>query len=144
MDLVTRFQEYAAAFEDFVKSDDAAVLEPFFSESAVYEIAGGEPLAGRYEGRAAILAHLKSSLDAFDRRFDSRSLVLLDGPALRDGTVWMRWRASYKTPGVPELVFDGEETVHFEEDRISRLEDKYPPESSSLIQNWFDHYRDQL
>ena len=144
MDLVTRFQEYAAAFEDFFESDDTAALEPFFSESAVYEITGGEPLAGRYEGRTAIIAHLKSSLDAFDRRFDSRSLVLLDGPALRDGAVWMRWRASYKTPGVPELVFDGEETVHFEEDRISLLEDKYPPESSSLIQNWFDHYRDQL
>jgi hypothetical protein len=144
MDPVARFQEYAAAFEEFFASDDPATIEPFFSESAVYEITGAEPLAGRHEGRAAVIAHLKSSLDGFDRRFDSRTLTLLDGPALRDGTVWLRWRASYKTPGVPELVVDGEETVHFEGDRISRLEDRFPPEASSLMRHWFDHFGDQL
>ncbi len=144
MDLMARFQEYAAAFEDFFQSDDVDTLKPFFSENAVYEITGGEPLAGRHEGRDAVIAHLKSSLDAFDRRFDSRRLDLLEGPVLRDGAVWLRWRASYKTAGVAELVIDGEETVHFEGDRIALLEDDFPPQASHLMQQWFTHYGDLL
>jgi hypothetical protein len=144
MDPVARFGQYAAAFEDFFESDDPATLEPFFSEDAVYDVTGGEPLAGRHEGREAVIAHLKASLDGFDRRFGSRELQLLDGPALRDGTVWLSWRASYKTPGLPELVIDGEEFVHFEGDRISLLEDRFRPETSALIKQWFDHYGDQL
>lgn len=144
MDRMARFQEYAAAFEDFVKSDDASVLEPFFAENAVYQITGGEPFGGRHEGRAAVIGHLKRSLDGFDRRFESRQLEVLDGPVLRDGDVWMRWRASYKTPGVAELVIDGEETVRFDGDRIALLHDVFPPEAGPLLQHWLDHYGDEL
>ncbi|MGI9589955.1 MAG: nuclear transport factor 2 family protein [Myxococcota bacterium] len=144
MDLVDRFQQYAAAFEEFFESDDARTLEPFFCENAVYEITGGEPLAGRHEGRDAVIDHLRSSLQGFDKRFDSRQLELLEGPALRDGAVWLRWRASYKTPGLPELVIDGEETAHFDGDRISLLADDFPPEAAPLMKHWFDHYGSQL
>ena len=144
MDPMARFQEYAAAFEDFVKSDDPSVIEPYFTEDAVYDITGGEPFAGRHEGRDAVFAHVKASLDGFDRRFTSRQLDLLDGPALRDGNIWMRWRVSYKSAGLPELLIDGEETVHFDGDRISLLEDVFPPQSASLMQHWFDNFGDQL
>lgn len=144
MDPMTRFREYAAAFEDVVKSDDFSVLEPFFSEDAVYELIGGPPFAGRHEGREAVFAYLKQSLDSFDRRFGSRQLEVLDGPALRDGAVWMRWRVCYKSAGLPELVLDGEETVSFEGDRIGRLEDRFPFEMAPLVEHWFSHYGDQL
>jgi hypothetical protein len=141
---VERFQEYARAFEDFAKSDDPAVLEPFFSEHVVYEILGGGPLEGRHVGRAAVLAHLTASLDGFDRRFATRELQLLEGPVERAGAVWMRWRANYRSPGLPELSIDGEETAHFEGDRISRLEDRLPPEATSIMQVWFEAYGDRL
>jgi hypothetical protein len=144
MDSITRFGEYAATFEEVVRSDDFSLLEPFFTEDAVYEIVGGKPFGGRHEGRDAVLGYLKASLDGFDRRFDSRQLELLDGPALREGSVWFRWRASYKSADLPELVVDGEERVTFEADRIRRLEDFFPPEISQLTQHWFEHYGDRL
>ncbi|MBW2270565.1 MAG: nuclear transport factor 2 family protein [Deltaproteobacteria bacterium] len=139
-----RFAEYAAAFETFFETDDAAVLEPFFTEDAVYEIFGGPPFAGRHEGREAVFAHLRASLNGFDRLFATRELELLEGPALRDGAVWLRWRASYRSPGAPELVIDGEETARFTGDRIVRLEDVIPLPMSELVERWFGHYAEKL
>jgi len=79
-----------------------------------------------HEGKAAVLAHLKRSVESFDRRFDSRSLEILEGPEERDAGIWMRWRATYGLAGAPDLILDGEESVWFEGDRIIRLEDRYP------------------
>ena len=144
MNPLARFGEYAAAFEDVVKSDDWSRLEPFFAEDSVYEVIGAPLLAARSEGRAAVFAYLKGSLDRFDRRFETRHLELLDGPALRDGGVWLRFRASYRSPRVPELVFDGEETVTFHGALVTRLEDRYRPEMGALIEHWLRHYGDRL
>jgi hypothetical protein len=144
MDAIARFREYAAAFEDVLKSDDFSILEPFFTEDAVYELRGGPGFAGRHEGRDAVFAHMKVSLDGLDRRFATRSVEILDGPTPRDGSVWIHWRASYSSPGVPELVLDGEELLSFEKDRISRLEDSFAPEMSPITELWFSQYGDQL
>ncbi len=137
MDPIARFQDYAAAFEQVYKSDDWSLLEPYFTEDAVYEIFGGEPFAGKHEGRDALLAHLKRSVDGFDRRFETRELEILEGPELEGNSVWLRWRGSYRSPGLPELVIDGEETAVFEGDRIRRLEDRFPPEASPIMEAWF-------
>jgi hypothetical protein len=144
MDPLRRFAEYAAAFETFFESNDEAAIEPFFSEDAVYEILGGPPFAGRHEGRAAVFTHLRASLDGFDRLFATRELELLEGPELRDAAVWLRWRASYRSPGVPELVIDGEESVTFSGDRIVRLEDVFALQMSALVERWFGQYGDRL
>ena len=144
MDPIDRYKEYAAAFEDVVKSDDWTLLESFFTEDAVYELVGAEFFEGRHEGREAIFAALKASLDSFDRRFETRELEILEGPALKEGAVWMRWRASYRSPGVPELVIDGQELASFEGDRIARLVDVFPLEMGPITQYWFEHYGDQL
>jgi hypothetical protein len=144
MDAIARFREYAAAFEDVVKSNELALLEPFFAADAVYEVIAGPPFGGRHSGRGAILAHLEASLAGFDRRFESRALEILEGPLLRDGAVWFRWRSSYTSPGLPELVFDGEERVRFEGERIVRLEDRIPPEMSAIVQHWLSRYGRRL
>ena len=144
MDLVQRFLEYAAAFERVYRSDAWSELEPFFTEGAVYEVKGPPPFGGRHSGRAALLAALRASVDRFDRRFARRTVEILDGPALRDDGVRLRWRASYSTPGLPELCFDGEELAAFEGDRIARLEDRFPPESVSLFELWMLHYGGRL
>ncbi len=140
MDLVKRFGEYAVAFERVYQSDDWSQLEAFFTEDAVYEVHGGPPFAARAEGREALIARLRSSVDAFDRRFASRRLELLEGPTLLDDCVWLRWRASYSGPGIPELVLDGEESASFEGDRIRRLEDRFPPEAGHITEMWFRSY----
>lgn len=144
MDPLERFGAYAAAFESFYDSDDLAILEPFFTEDAVYEISGGPPFAGRHQGRDAVLAYLKRSVDGFDRRFASRELELLGGPELRKGAVWLRWRANYRSPGLPELSIDGEETVEFEGDRIRVLRDDFALQASAIVAHWFDHYGGEL
>jgi hypothetical protein len=140
---IERFQAYAAAFEEAFKSDDWSVVEPYFTEDAVYEIFGGEPFAGRYEGRDAILAYMKQSLDGFDRRFESRELDPLEGPSLKDGAVWMRWRVTYRVADAPPLVIEGEETAEFEGDRIRRLEDQMPADTSATL-SFFEEHGDKL
>ncbi len=144
MSLVDRFGAYAAAFEDFYKSDDASALEPYFTEGAVYETIALPPFAGVQEGRDAVFRHLKSSLDGFDRRFDSRELELLEGPQDRDGAVWIRWRGTYRVAGAPPMVIEGEETATFDGDRISRLEDRFNDDSARGALAWFEEHGGKL
>ena len=122
MDPVARFVAYAAAFEVAYATDDWSKIEPFFTEDAVYRPPPGfgEPIVGR----AALMVAFKAIVDASDRRFASRAVEVLDGPALRDGVVWMRWAATYTLPGAPALRMVGEETAAFSGDRIQRLEDE--------------------
>lgn len=127
MSITQRFFAYAAAFEKAYASDDWSMVEPFFTEDAVYEIPLDPPLGGRFEGRAAILAYFKDVVNQFDRRFESREPSLLEGPREREDSVWIRGRAVYRAPGVPEFVLELEETAFFEGDRIRLLEDHYEP-----------------
>jgi hypothetical protein len=144
MDLMKRFGEYAAAFERVYQSDAWALLEEFFTEDAVYAVHGGPPFGGRAEGREAVIAHLRGSVDAFDRRFPSRRLELLEGPTLEGDSVSLRWRVSYSGPGIPELVLDGEECAHFAGDRIRLLEDRFPPEASPITEMWLRSFEKLL
>jgi hypothetical protein len=56
----------------------------------------------------------------------------------------MRWRASYGGPGIPELVIDGEETAAFDGERIRRLEDRFPPEATSIAEMWFRSFAGRI
>ena len=98
MDPIQRFAEYAGAFEKAFVSDDWAIVEPFFTEDAEYETLSSPPFGGRIVGRDAVMTQFKNVLDGFDRRFDERNLELVEGPALRDGAVWIRWRVTYRLP----------------------------------------------
>jgi len=139
-----RFGAYAAAFEKAFVSDDWSLVEPFFTEDAIYEIDLDPPMGGRIEGRAAILAYFKESLDGFDRRFESRDLALLDGPKKDGQSVWVRGRATYRAAGVPEFVLELEETAHFDEKRICRLVDHYEPEMKQRISSYLSEYGAKL
>jgi ketosteroid isomerase-like protein len=139
-----QFGAYAAAFEKAYVSDEWSLVEPFFTEDAVYEINLEPPMGGRVEGRAAILAYFKEVLDGFDRRFESRELVLLEGPKEDGQSVWVRGRATYRAAGVPELVLELEETAHFEGERISRLEDRYEPEMEQQISAYLTEHGAKL
>ena len=126
MSRIALFAKYAAAFEDAFKSDDWSLVEPFFTEDAVYEVGDlPPPFGGRKEGRAAILAYFKHVLDGFDRRFATRSLALIDGPREDGDTVWLRGSGVYTAPGLPDFRFELEEIATFRGDRICHLEDRY-------------------
>ncbi len=136
MSLVERFAQYAAAFEIVFEKDDWSLLEPYFTEEAVYETISDEPLAGRHKGREAVFRHLKESLDGLDRRCDARELEVVEGPEERDGGVWMRWRVTYRAGDATPLAMEGEETATFEGDRICRLEDRFAPNTGKQMIAW--------
>jgi hypothetical protein len=135
MALMPRFAAYAAAFEKAYASGDWSLLEPYFTDAAVYEVPDlAPPLGGRCEGRDAILAYFGRVIDAFDRRFASREIGLVAGPRESGDSVWLRGWAVYRAPGVPDLRFELEETAWFEGDRIRRLEDRYDPAAREALE----------
>lgn len=144
MSEIERFGAYAAAFEAVYENDDWSLLDEYFSEDAVYETLADPPFGGRHEGRETLFKDLKQTLDTFDRRFDSRELELLEGPEMRDGAVWIRWRATYRVGDAPPLSMDGEERATFQGDRIVRLEDRMPPETSKAATEWFEAHAGKL
>ena len=140
MSLIPRFIEYAGAFEKAFESDDWSGVAPFLAEGAVYEV--GLPLLGaeRCEGRDAILAWFPDVLDRFDRRFESRALVLLEGPREEGTEVWIRGKAIYRSAGAPDLELILEETLEFEGDRIIRLEDRYESSMVAEVERFVERY----
>jgi ketosteroid isomerase-like protein len=137
MTSIPRFAAYAAAFEKAYATDDWSLLEPFFAEDAVYEIRDvPAPFGGVQRGRDAILAYFARVVNAFDRRFATREVLVRGGPLEKDGAVWVKGAARYTAPGVPELVFELEESAWFDGDRIRRLEDRYDAAEVERLQEW--------
>lgn len=125
MDHLERFGAYAAAFEETYADDDWGRLDEYFTENAVYTIAGDEPFQGRFEGRANLLQHLRESVNGFDRRFHERVLELRGEPRRGPDSIEIAWRATYRKKGAPDLVIEGSERATFEGDRIALLEDQF-------------------
>jgi hypothetical protein len=133
MSNVGKFAAYAAAFEKAYESNDWSEVERCFADSAVYEVELDPPMGGRFEGRAAIIEYFRFVLDAFDRRFASREVALLDGPTEKDDSVWLRGAATYRAPGIPEFVLELEMTVRFDAKQICQMFDHYEPEMKRQV-----------
>ena len=144
MGTIDRYLAYAAAFEEAYASDDWSTLEPFFTEDAVYEFIAPAPFGGQYEGRAAVLAQFKNSVNGLDRRFDSRAVEALEGPIEKDGDVWMRWAARYTLAGAPDCRMEGEERAVFAGDRIRRLVDSITDAEAGRLGTYFAQYGAKL
>ena len=95
MGMIERYAAYAEAFEEAYESDNWSVLDPYFTEDAVYDFIAAPPLGGRHEGRATVLNDFKDAVNGFDRLFKSRKVELLEGPVEKDGGVWVHWVATY-------------------------------------------------
>ena len=144
MGQIERYVAYATAFEEAYASDDWSKLEPFFTEDAVYEFIAPTPFGGKYEGRAAVLAQFKNSVNGLDRRFDSRKVEVLEGPVEKNGSVWIRWAAIYTLTGAPDCRMEGEERAVFTHDRISRLEDSLTASEAGRIGAYFAQHGAKL
>jgi hypothetical protein len=139
-----RFAAYYDAFEQAYVHDDWSVVEPFFTEDAVYDVPFEPPLGGRIEGRAALLGYFKRVLDGFDRRFDVREVALLEGPFERGDSIRFVGSATYRKQGLPELRLELEETAHYDGDRIYRLEDRYEPAMKQQLLEYLEAHRSAL
>ena len=110
-----RFAAYAAAFETAYATDDWGLLETHFTDDATNELNGA-----RVEGRPAVVAAFRDAVAMFDRRFDSRTMRIAEGPEIRDGVVRIKTLGTYRRDGLPPLELVGEEWFHFDGDRIAR------------------------
>ncbi len=120
------FANYAAAFEGAYLTDDWKTVRECFAEDAVYDVEAGPPFGGSWKGRDTIVDHLIESVNAFDRTYDERLLEALAGPEMQDGAVYIRWAATYRKKGSPDLRVEGEERAWIEDGRIVRLLDSMP------------------
>ncbi len=141
---IDRYLAYAAAFEEAYASDDWSKLEHFFTEDAVYTFIAPAPFGGPYEGRAAVFAQFKNSVNGLDRRFDSRQVEVLEGPSEKDGGVWMHWAGTYTLAGAPDCRMEGEERAVFAGDRIRRLEDSITDAEAGRLGAYLAQYGTKL
>jgi len=125
------YDRYFAAFERAFDSDDWAEVGEFFAADAIYEA----PRGGRVEGRNAILAQFKASLDQFDRQFPIKRHieVIEDHVVVQDDYLKIPGNVHYQLPGSPELVFYMEEEVWFSSGVIARLLDTIPADEADKM-----------
>jgi len=133
MNIKDRYLAYADAFELSFDDDDWSRIAPFFTEDAVYE---GDPPA---RGRDAVLAKLKSGVDNFDRRMDSRTPDF-ETPKVDGNTLTMKWKVTYTKAGLPDLVISGTETALFKGDRIASLRDDFDPKAQQTMATWMKQH----
>lgn len=124
---LTRFADYAGAFEQAYAADDWAVLTPYFTEDAVYEVRLDGIEAAVYRGRPAVLEYLARITRVFDKRFASRRLVPFEPPSEKDGAVWLHGAALYTMPDGACCHLVMTEQVEFRGEGIVRLTDDIAP-----------------
>jgi len=139
--------DYAAAFEETYTDDDWTRLEKFFAPDAVYEVRGG-PLACRIEGREAVFAGLKKSIDGLDRRMDGRHIKLTGGPDVTaDGDtseISLDWRVEYDYGDAPRVGFDGRSVARVADGVIVELRDEYDDTGTAEFTAWMGQYGKDL
>ena len=128
MTRMARYMEYYDAFEEFYDSNDASLIEPFFTDDAVYEVTGSAALANTTRGRDAVLARFAAGLDGLDRRFPvKRHIEFLDDEVeARDDYVKVPGLVHYQATGGPPLRIEMTEEAWFRGDRIAKLVDTIP------------------
>jgi len=135
--LAPRLLAYISAYEHSYADGDWTRLEPFFTEDAGYEVSGGPPLGGRWEGRDALIAHLGESAESFDGRFDERMLWPRGVPEEMGNIVALPWRGIYRLHRTPDaLTIEGTKIATFRTDRIELLRDQLRPGTDRRIESY--------
>jgi len=123
------FGVYAAAFEESLNDDDWKRLEQYFTTDASYLPGDGTEA----KGRDAALQALKDSVNALERKCDSRELI--GGPEISEAgdTVTLKFTIKYTKAGLPDLVLRGYETALFVDGAIAKMEDVFE-DSAGMIE----------
>ena len=142
MSIVDRFNAFAADFESCIIDDNWSRLEKYFLADASYwNVGGPDP---KITGRAAIVDYLRDNVASSDRRFASRDLEAVTEPTVTGNKLSRKWRVTYKLPGAPDLVVEGEARYEFEGELIRRLEEEATPASMQRYMEWMEKYGSKL
>ena len=134
INIIERFESFAADFEAAVGDDDWSRLGHYLADDAT-SMNGGGP-APKCEGREAIRAFFQKDVAASDRRFDKRSLIALTPPVTHGDHLSRRWRCTYKLFGAPDLVMEGEARYVFCDGLIKEIEEEPTPDSVQRLSKW--------
>jgi hypothetical protein len=141
------FMDYAAAFEETYVDDDWSRLAPFFSEDATYEVRGG-PLACEIEGREAIFAGIKKSIDGLDRRCSDRKIDIIEAPQVvstpQGQELSVGWHIDYQYGDAPLAGFDGRSVATIANGVIIALRDEYTEEEMAQWGAWAQEHGQDL
>jgi hypothetical protein len=113
------FVQYATAFEEGFAADDWNHVNVLFDDHVTWAVGGlPDPQGFLAEGRDAVSATIKRSVDAFDRRFDRREPMAVKGPVPIPGGVHLEWRVTYSREGLPPFELRGEEWDLFRDGKL--------------------------
>jgi ketosteroid isomerase-like protein len=127
------FGTYAAAFELSLKDDDWSRLEQHFSHDAVYLPGDGTEAVGR----DAVIQALQDSVNALERKCDSRDLVGEPKISESGDTITLKFTIKYSKKDLPDLILHGYETAQFSNGSILRMEDVFDDPSAML--DWVEN-----
>ena len=127
------FGNYAADFEQSLRDDDWTRLEQYFATDSSYLPGDGTEAVGR----AAVMQALQDSVNALERKSDSRELVGEPDISEAGNTVTLNYQLKYTKDGLPDLNLKGCETVDYANGLIQRLEDVF--ENPAEMQNWLSN-----
>lgn len=74
----------------------------------MHRVAGRRPFVTHDIGREAVVAGLAAGVRTVDRRFDARIPEIIEGPTVRGGGIWFRFRLTLCREGLPDLAIEGE------------------------------------
>lgn len=142
---LTRFFAYIQAFEMAYMTDDWSLIAPHFAAGAVHHVEGASPLAAHDVGREAVVDGLAAIVRTLDRRFDARIAEIIDGPAIRDGGIWMRFRLTLCRAGLPDLTIEGDHHAWYDGgDAIARLDEHVSRETCAAVAEYLVRHADAL
>ncbi|MBT3045176.1 MAG: hypothetical protein KME67_20150 [Candidatus Thiodiazotropha sp. (ex Codakia orbicularis)] len=142
MNLIDRFNSFAADFEACIVEDRWDRLEKHFAENATYwNVGGSDP---KIKGRHSIIKFLKNDVSSNDRKFDSRRLQAITEPTVVGDKLSQNWRCIYKLSGAPDLVVEGEARYIFEGELIQSMEEEITPAAMERYLAWMDNYASRL
>jgi hypothetical protein len=143
MGVIESFMAYAADFEITYADDDWSRLERHLADDCVYEVENIS-FACRIEGREAILAAIRKSLDGFDRRMDGRKIAVTRGPEADGDSLEADWEVTYSKAGAPDFVLKGSSLARLDGDRIVHLRDRYPDGMSEDAEAWIRKHAPEI
>lgn len=137
MNVVQRFLLYAADFEKTLADDDWSRLEPHWSEDAVYRVESS--LFGcDLQGRDAIFAGMKRSLDGFDRNFPEREIETSGAPEVDGDEMQVSWKVTYHKEDHPDFVLPGKSMARVADGKLVLLVDSYDPSVNDDLAKWVE------
>ena len=145
MSNVRHVLNYAIKFEQAYAARDLTLIEPCFTPEATYVVSGAAAFAGtpRRSGGGGCGTSPVSRKGSTAASM-TREVLVVDGPAEREGCLWFRWAAIYHLAGAPDLRVEGESFATLSGDEISRLEDRIAPEEGARVAAYFERHEARL